>query len=238
MNGYVINARDESVGETEARLTEINSNISSLERKLEVMQLLQTTEGSISTISVKKAKCTVTKEHPHSEEEDTKSTAQTPKDEASEGKDDAKSVSGSSVAAMVDEEEPPAILADETHMESDNEDELLDEAKEETLDDLEEESIRKDHEIDHEEAEEPETVVEKEESTEDVHDEQISSSEEVSERKTEVAGKAQAVKPSSQQGAPSQVVTHNVIIVIPSTFDHLLLICFSLAKVILNYKKS
>ena len=235
----VINARDESVGENEARLTEINSTISSLEHKLEVMQLLQTTEGSMSTISVKKAKRTVTKEHPLSEEEDTRSTAQIPKDEASEGKDDAKSVSGSSVAAMVDEEEPPAILADETHMESDNEDELLDEAKEETLDDdLEEESIRKDHEIDHEEAEEPETVVEKEESTEDVHDEQISSSEEVSKQKTEVAGKAQAVKPSSQQGAPSQVVTHNVIIVIPSTFDHLLLICFSLAKVILNYKKS
>ena len=182
-------------------MAEISTNISNLEHKLELMQLLQTKEGSTPSLSIKKAKSTATKEQQPSEEEDTKSIAQTPKVEALEGKDNAKSASASSVAALVDEEEPPATLADESHVELEEE-ELLDEAQEEAFDDeLKEES--KDQEI--EEAEEPETAVEEEESTEVVHDDQISSSEGVPKPKTG-ATKAEAVKPSSQPGASSQVV--------------------------------
>ena len=179
------------------RLAEINSNISNLEHKLELMQLLQTTEGSLPTHSIKKAK---TKEQQRSEEEDTKAIAQTPKVEALEGKDDAKSVSASSVAALVDEEEPPATLADEGHMELEEEG-PLDEAKEDALDELEE---SEDQEI--EESEEKEPAMEEEESTEEVHEEQISSSDGASKPKTEEATKVQAAKPSSEPGASSQVV--------------------------------
>lgn len=181
-------------------MAEISSNISNLEHKLELMQLLQTTEGSIPSLSIKKAKPTVTKEQQSSEEEDTKSIAQTPKVEALEGKDDAKSASASSVAALVDEEESPTTLADESQMELDEE--LLDEAKEEAFDDeLKEES--EDQEV--EKSEELEPAMEEEESTEEVHDDQISSSEGVSKPKTEET-KAQAAKPSSQPGASSQVI--------------------------------
>ena len=179
-------------------MAEVNSNISDLEHKLKLMlQLLQTTEGSVPII---KAKLIDAKERPPSEEEDTKSIAQTPIVEASEGMDDAKTrVSASSVVAMVDEEEPAAILADESHAELDEE-ELLDEEKKDY--DLEEES--KEQEM--EEAVELEAAAtEERESTEVVGDEQILSSEEMSKPKTETA-KAQAVMPSSHQGASSQVV--------------------------------
>ena len=180
-------------------MAEVNSNISDLEHKLELMvQLLQTTEGG--SVPIIKPKLTDAKERPPSEEEDTTSIAQTPIIEASEGiKDDAKSVSTSSVAAMVDEEEHAVILADESHAELDEE-ELLDEEKEDY--DLEEES--KEQEM--EEAVELEAAAtEERESTEVVGDEQILSSEEMSKPKTETA-KAQAVMPSSHQGASSQVV--------------------------------
>ena len=116
-----------------------------------MMQLLQTTEGSIPSLSIKKAKPKVTKEQQPSEEKDPKSIAETTnvKEASEEGKDESKSELASFVAAMVDEEEPPATLADESHVELDEE-ELLDEAKEEEFNDelKEEEEESKDLEID------------------------------------------------------------------------------------------
>ena len=178
-----------------------------------MMQLLQTTEGSIPSLSVKKAKTKVIKKQQPSEEEDPKSIAETTNvDEASEeGKDESTSESASFVAAMVDEEESPATLADESHVEVDEE-KLVDEAKDEEFDDeLEEEEKSKDQELEIEEAGElEETAIEEEGvSTEVVHDEQNSSEGVSKPLKTETA-KAQAAKPSSQQGAPSQVASNNV----------------------------
>lgn len=201
--------RDESVSEKEARLDEINSNISDLEHKLELMvQLLQTTESSTPSLSIKRAKPEVTKEQQPSEEEGPKSITETTNVEevSEEGKDESKSESASSVAAMVDEEESPATLADESHVELDEE-ELVDEAKDKEFDDelKEEEAESKGQEIE-EAGELEETAMEEGgESTEVVRDEQSVSSEGVSKPKAEAA-KAQGVKPSSQQGAPSQVV--------------------------------
>ena len=195
-------------------MDEINSNISDLEHKFELMmQLLQTTDGSIPSLSVKKAKPKITKEQQPLEEEDPKSIVETTNvEEASEErKDESKSESASFVAAMVDEEEPPAILADESHIELDEE-KLVDEAKDEKIDDeLEEEEESKDLEIE-EAGELEETAIEEEgASTEVVLDEQ-SSSEGVSKPLKTEAAKAhdQAAKPSSQQGAPSQVASNNV----------------------------
>jgi hypothetical protein len=201
------NIRDESVSEKEAKLDEINSNISDLEHKLELMiQLLQTTEGSIPILSIKKAKTTVIKERQPSEEEDTKSIAETPHVKSLEegGKDEFKSGSVSSMAAMMDEEKPPATSADESHVDLDEE-ELLDEPKEEEFDDELEVETSKDQE--NEELEEVEAAMEEEEgeNTEVVHEEQSSSTEGVSKPKAE-ARKTQGVEPSLQQGAPSQVV--------------------------------
>ena len=192
--------RDESVSEKEARLTEINSNLSDLEHKLELMQLLQTMEGPIPAVSVKKAKLAVTDNQP-SVEEDTVAVEHSSEVESlGERKNDAKSVSETSVTAVAEGEEPPAILVDESHMELDEE-EPEEESSDDELDECRDEE--QDQEVEVEELA-PEPAMEEEEEAPDVaHDKQVSS-EGVSKPKTGPA-KAQAVKPSLQQGAPSQV---------------------------------
>ena len=193
--------RDESVNEKEARLTEINSNLSDLEHKLELMQLLQTTEGPIPAVSVKKAELAVTEDQP-SVEEDTAAIEHSSEVEAlGERKDDSESVSETSVTAFADEEEPPAILEGESQVKLGEEE--PDETKVESSDDEVDES--KDEEWDQEiEEVAPEPAMEDGETSDVVHDEQVSS-EGVSKPKTEPT-KAGAVKPSLQQGAPSQAV--------------------------------
>ncbi len=199
LDRYVCSNIDESVSEKETRLAEINSNLLDLEHKLKLMQLLQTTEGSIPTPSIQKTKPSVTKDQP-SKEEDTTSVSQTLEDQAQvlEGKDDAPSVSATSVAATVGEEEPPATLADESHVELDEEQE--DETRDEAFDDEDDES--KDQEV---EGAEELPAMEEEGSIEVALKEQILS-EGVSKAK-EQTKTHQAVKLSSQQGASSQAVS-------------------------------
>lgn len=208
MNEYLCGSRDESVSEKETRLAEINTKLSELEHKLKLMQILQTTEGHVPTRTTKNAKLSTPKDRPSIEEDNAASIAQTSEDQAEvlEGsKDDAQSVSATSVAATVDhEEEPPAISADESHVELE-EDEEADETKEEVLDDEVDES--QDQEI--EEAEELGPGKEEEESTEVVHEEQVSS-EGVSKPKNEQTN-AQATKLSLQQGAASEQVISLII---------------------------